>query len=457
MSLTRRDLIFHASAIAALAAGRPLPAFAAGTDGRIKWQNWSGGQQCLPEARLAPANAAEVAKLIADSPRPIRPVGTGHSFTALVPTDGTVLSLDRLNGVLDIDSETLEATVGAGSKLGDLGPALEEHGQALINMPDINRQTLAGSISTSTHGTGAEFGSLSTFVTGLELVNGTAETLWCDTATNPDLFQAARVSLGALGVVTKVRLQNRTPHRINRRTWVMPFEEMMAEADAFAAANRNFEFYYIPFSSMCFGISHNETDEPVSPRTSNDDDDGVMTLKTLADYLGWAPSIREYFIRSALEDLPDDVFVDTSWKIYPSERGVRFNEMEYHLPRENALAALREIREHVEGNNLDLFFPWEFRYVKADDIWLSPFQGRDCCSIAVHRFYEEDYRPLFAAVEPILRKHGGRPHWGKLHTLKAQDFAGLYPHWNDFLEVRQAMDPDGVFLNAHLKEVFGLG
>ena len=455
MSLTRREIMMRGAAIAALSAGKPLAAIAE-TERRIKWQNWSGGQQCLPEARLAPATSDELASIIANSPRPIRPVGTGHSFTGLVPTDGTIISLDRLNGVLDVNAETLEATVGAGSKLGDLGPALEAHGQALINMPDVNRQTMAGSISTSTHGTGENFGSLSTFVTGLELVTADGTTRWCDATQNPDLFQAARVSLGSLGILTKIRLQNRTPHKINKRTWVVSFEEMMAEADNFAAANRNFEFYYIPFSGMCFGISHNETDEPIAPRTENDDDEGAMTLKMLGDYLSWSLSLREYFIKSALEDLPDDVFVDTSWKIYPSERGVRFNEMEYHLPRENALPALREIREHVESNNLDVFFPWEFRYVKSDDIWLSPFQGRESCSIAIHRYYEEDYKPLFAEIEPILQKHGGRPHWGKLHTLTAPDFAKLYPHWNDFLDVRQQMDPDGVFLNDHLKGVFGL-
>ncbi|MEQ9518893.1 MAG: D-arabinono-1,4-lactone oxidase [Parvibaculum sp.] len=455
MSLSRRDLLIRASAVAALAAGRPLPAFA-DTSQRIKWQNWSGGQSCLPAARLAPANASELAEILASSPKPIRAVGTGHSFSGLVPTDGTILSLDRLNGLIDVNKETLEATVGAGSKLGDLGPLLEAEGQALINMPDINRQTLGGSISTSTHGTGEKFGSLSTFVTGLELVTAQGETLWCDAANNPEIFNAARVSLGSLGIITKVRLKNRMPHRINKRTWVMPFEEMMEEAESFAKTNRNFEFYYIPFSGMCLGISHNETDEPISPRANDDDDDGVMTLKALADYLGWSPSLREYLIKSQLENLPDEIFVDTSWKVYPSERAVRFNEMEYHLPRENALAALREIREHVEGENIDVFFPWEFRFVKSDDIWLSPFQGRESCSIAIHRFHEEDYRPLFSAVEPTLQKHGGRPHWGKLHTLKASSFAALYPHWNDFLEVRQSLDPTGVFLNDHLKEVFGV-
>jgi len=460
MTLSRRDLLIRASAVTALAAGRPLPGFAAPElppgNRRIKWQNWSGGQSCLPAARLAPASADELAGILASSPKPIRAVGTGHSFTALVPTDGTILSLDRLNGLIEVNHDTLEATVGAGSKLGDLGPLLEAEGQALINMPDINRQTLGGSIATSTHGTGETFGSLSTFVTGLELVTANGDTIWCDATQNADIFNAARVSLGSLGIITKIRLKNREPHRINKRTWVMPFEDMMEEAESFAKTNRNFEFYYIPFSGMCLGISHNETDEPITPRTSDDDDDGVMTLKALADYLGWSPSLREYLIKSQLEDLPDDVFVDTSWKIYPSERGVRFNEMEYHLPRENALAALREIREHVEGNNLDLFFPWEFRYVKSDNIWLSPFQGRESCSIAIHRFYEEDYRPLFAAVEPILQKHGGRPHWGKLHTLKADRFSNLYPHWNEFLDVRQSLDPTGTFLNDHLKEVFGL-
>jgi len=233
MSLSRREMMMQGAAVAALATGKPFSAFAEtpakAAGQRIKWQNWSGGQSCLPEARLAPANAAEVAEIIATSPKPIRPVGTGHSFTALVPTDGTIMSLDRLSGVLETNDETMEATVGAGSKLGDLGAPLEEQGQALINMPDINRQTLAGSISTSTHGTGENFGSLSSYVTGLELVTAAGNTVWCDKDQQADLFQAARVSLGSLGIMTKIRLQNRTPHRINKRTWVVPFNEMRSE------------------------------------------------------------------------------------------------------------------------------------------------------------------------------------------------------------------------------------
>lgn len=458
MDLTRRKILtLGASAAvstAALSAGRPLKALAQSAE-RIKWQNWSGGQSCLPEARLAPGTTGELAAILKEAPRPIRPVGAGHSFTALVPTDGTVLSLDRLSGVLDADAEKMTATFGAGTRLGNIGKALEEKGQALINMPDINKQTLAGSVSTSTHGTGAEFGSLSSYITQLELVTPGGEVLTCSPSENVEIFEAARVSLGALGVLTKITLQNRTPYKLTRRIWSLPFDQMMEEAESLAAKHRNFEFYYIPYSGMCLAITHDETDEDIRPRVSTDDDDAVMTLKALQEWLGWAPSLREYLIRSELEDLPEEVYVDTSWRIYPSERGVRFNEMEYHLPREKALDALKEVRRTIEENNIEVFFPIEFRFVKGDDLWLSPFTGRDSCSIAVHRYHEEEYEPYFQAMEPIFRAHEGRPHWGKLHTLGANDFAALYPRWNDFLKVRRALDPEGIFLNDHLRHVFG--
>ncbi|MGK2742216.1 D-arabinono-1,4-lactone oxidase [Tepidicaulis sp. LMO-SS28] len=454
MELNRRTLLTLGASAAALAAGRPFAGLAQAE--ALAWRNWSGLQHCEPEERLAPGDVAELGDILKNAPRPIRPVGAGHSFTPLVPTDGTVLSLDRLQGILTVDEARKEATFGGGTRLGAIGRALEEKGQALINMPDINKQTLAGSISTATHGTGLGFNALSAYVRGLELVTAKGEVLTCSADENAEIFEAARVSLGALGIITKITMENRAPYRLTRRVWSVPFDEMMEQAEELAEQHRNFEFYYIPFSGMCLGITHDETDAEINPRASTDDDDAVMTLKALQEWLGWAPSLREYLIRSEMEKLPDDIYVDTSWRIYPSERGVRFNEMEYHLPRAAGLTALKDVRETIETNNLDVFFPIEFRYVKGDDLWLSPFTGRDSCSIAVHRYYEEDHTPYFKAMEPIFRKHDGRPHWGKLHTLGAADFAALYPRFKDFQEVRAALDPEGVFLNNHLRHVLGV-
>jgi FAD-linked oxidoreductase len=333
---------------------------------------------------------------------------------------------------------------------------LGKRGLAFDNMPDINKQSLAGAISTSTHGTGAEIGSLSTFMRSLRLVTASGEIVDCDAGTKPEIFQAARVSLGSLGLITRARAQARPLYKLKRRTWVAPVEEMLEALPELEAQNRNFEFYYIPYSGMALGIANNETDEPETPVPVNEDDDGLRELKMLEDWLGWSPRLRRWAIRKALGGIRMEERVDYSHKTLSTERGVRFNEMEYHLPREAAADALREIIATIETTNIKVFFPIEFRTIAADDIWLSPFYGRKSASIAVHQFYEWDYKPYFAAIEPIFRKHEGRPHWGKLNTLTAKDFAALYPKWKDFLEVRRELDPGGKFLNPYLKKVFGL-
>ncbi|WP_226646383.1 D-arabinono-1,4-lactone oxidase [Microbulbifer variabilis] len=419
----------------------------------IRWRNWSGSQECVPSERLAPKTIAELQQRVAEARGTIRAVGAGHSFTALVPTNDTIISLGRISGVVDHNQETAQATIYAGTRIADLGQPLEDIGQALINQPDIDEQTLGGCLATATHGTGAGLGCMSSYVMGLELITADGNTLWCDAEQNPEVFTAAKVSLGSLGLVTKVRMQNQPSYKLRRESWVAPMEELIEQAETLARANRNFEFYYIPFSGMCMADTHQLTDEEIFTTEREDTNDAVMTLKTVRDWLGWSPKLRQYALRSAMEDIEKEVVVESSWRNYASERNVRFNEMEYHLPREAGLAAFAELRRTIEKNNLNVFFPIEVRFVKGDDIWLSPFYQQDSVSIAVHRYFEEDYQPLFKVLEPIMRKHGGRPHWGKLNTLHRQDFAKSYPRWQDYLEVRNELDPNGKFLNPYLKEL----
>ena len=421
----------------------------------IPWRNWSGSQQCLPASRTAPASVAQLQELIASAKGTVRPVGAGHSFTPLVPTDDTIVSLSRLSGLINHDTRSLQATLWAGSRLGDIGQPLEDAGQALVNMPDIDEQTLAGCLATATHGTGAGIGCMSTFVEELQLVNGRGDLVDCDASSNGDLFQAARVSLGALGIITQVRLQNVAPYRLRRETVWREFDEMLEIADDMADQHRNFEFYYIPFSGMGFTDVHDFTEEPVGSTGGVDGNEGVMDAKLARDWLETMPRLRELILGGAIRTFSDEITVESSWKNYASERNVRFNEMEYHLPREHGLQALREIRTALEARHHEVFFPIEVRFVKADDIWLSPFYQRDCISIAVHRYFEEDYRPFFKTLEPIFRKYQGRPHWGKLNTLKSSDFRKLYPRWDEFVQVRKEFDPRGKFLNPYLAELFG--
>jgi len=457
--LNRRGMLsaLVAAALGTPMLGRSLTALAVDSNGtrRIPWRNWSGSQQCFPEARVAPASVADLQQLLRETRSVVRPVGAGHSFTPLVPTDGTIVSLSRLSGVVSHDAQRLQATVRAGSRLGELGQPLEDIGQAMLNMPDIDEQSLAGCLATATHGTGATIGCMSTFVTALQMVDARGDIIDCSADNNPELFAAARVSLGSLGIITEVTLQNVAPYRLVRQTVWRELDEILAIADDLADKHRNFEFYYIPFSGMGFTDAHDLTQEGVSSTDRIDGNDAVGDLKLARDWLDWSPRVRELVLGSYMKTLTDERVVESSWKNYASERNVRFNEMEYHLPRENGLQAVREIRDALEAQHHEVFFPIEVRFIKGDDLWLSPFYQRDTCSIAVHRTFDEDFQPYFATIEPIMRRHGGRPHWGKLNTLGAQDFRQLYPRWDDFVALRREYDPEGRFLNPYLASLFG--
>lgn len=455
MTYSRRDALKLAAIVGALPlfSGLGSPKAQAQTGRALPWRNWSGGQTANPAARVAPAGLDQLIDIVRTSPGPVRAVGAGHSFTPLVPTDGTILSLSRLSGLKDADQATVQATFGAGTRLGDIGLALDKAGQAMINMPDIDEQSLAGSIATGTHGTGASLTALPGYVTGLQLVSGKGDVIECNATTNAETFEAARIALGALGIVTEIRLQNRAPYRLHRAAWVEEFDAMVDKAESLAAKHRNFEFYTIPYSERCLAITHDETDAPIRPRQVTNDDEGLEQLKLLEDWLGWSNWLRRKVTNTIADDIPREEHVDRSWKIYPSDRAVRFNEMEYHLPAENGPAALRAIKRAIEDNDVDVWFPFEYRFVKGDSMWLSPFHGRDSVSIAVHRYFKEDYQPLFKVIEPIFRKFGGRPHWGKLHTMNHQELAAAYPRLKDFNRIRQELDPGDRFLSPYLRSL----
>ncbi|MEM9256409.1 MAG: D-arabinono-1,4-lactone oxidase [Pseudomonadota bacterium] len=453
--LGRRSLVN--ALVQGIIANSALPALGQSDRGerKLPWRNWSGSQQCLPAARLAPASLDELQELIVTSSGTIRPVGAGHSFSPLVPTDGTLVSLARLSGLVQHDSDTLQATVWAGTRLGEIGQPLEDVGQAMVNLPDIDEQALGGCLATATHGTGAKLGCLSSLISHLQIMDAEGNLIDCSVTKNPDIFQAAKVSLGSLGIVTQATLQNVAPFRLRKETHWLNFEDILANAERLADQHRNFEFYFIPFTGMGFTDAYDVTTEPIGATETLDDNEGVKDLMLARDALSWSPGLRKLVLGSYMRTLPSETSIESSWRNFPNERNVRFNEMEYHLPREYGLTALREIRDVLETNHDEVFFPIEFRYVQADDIWLSPFQGRDCCSIAIHRYFEEDYGPYFKAIEPIFRKYHGRPHWGKLNTLNREDFADLYPHWEDFIAVRNALDPQGRFLNPYLHSLLG--
>lgn len=435
---------------------QPEPKAPPGQDeaGRLLWRNWSGIQTAYPAQRAAPASEDELADLVRTAPGTLRAVGSGHSFMPLVPTPGTLVTLDRMTGLIAHDPARNTAVAWGGTRLADLGAALAGIGQEMANLPDINKQSLAGATATGTHGTGAALPALHANITALRLVTGRGDILDCDVARNADLFQAARMGLGAFGIVTQVTLQNSPLKRVERNVWLQPLEQTLADWPHLCQAHRNIEFYYLPFTDMTAVITHDETAAPATIRPPAQDNEALLDLKKLRDWLGWSPSLRRRVARQVMSGLEPERVVDESWRLLSNERPVRFNEMEFHLPLEAQIDALKEVIAAIEGRRNDVFFPIEARIVAPDGAWLSPFQGRMTGSIAVHAYYKDQYDFLYQLVEPILRRHGGRPHWGKLNSLKRADFVALYPRFNDAAELRQQMDPEGRLLNDYLRGVF---
>jgi FAD-linked oxidoreductase len=422
--------------------------------GNLVWRNWSGSASSYPAVRAAPSSEDALVDLLRKTPAPIRPVGAGHSFTSLVPTDGTLLSLDQMSGILNHDASGNRATVWAGTRLGDLGPALAAIGQEMLSLPDINKQSLGGALGTATHGTGEQYQALHGSVRSFRLATAGGDILECSSLQNPDVFSAARVGLGAFGVITQVTLQNAAVQRVRKRTFLQSTEKTAAEWTSLCAAHHKVEFFALPFTGLSAVITTDPTDADVIPRGPDLDTESLMSLKRLRDLCGWIPPLRRWLAQSALTGVPEELAIDESWKLLSNERPVRFNEMEFHLPREAQMAAMLEVLAAIEANHREVFFPLELRSIAKDDAWLSPFYDRESGSIAVHSYYKDDYTRLFAQVEPILRRHGGRPHWGKLHSLKARDLEALYPRWHDAMNVRQSLDPQGRFLNPYLRELF---
>ncbi|MGD0191446.1 MAG: D-arabinono-1,4-lactone oxidase [Rhizomicrobium sp.] len=433
------------------AAEPPAPP-ATDAEGHLVWRNWSGIRVSYPQARAMPASEDELSHILKTSPAPIRAVGAGHSFMPLVPTNGTLLSLDAMGGV--VSSDGVSVTVKAGTRLGALGPALAARGRAMANLPDINKQSLGGALGTATHGTGKRLTALHGNVTALRLATVDGAITDCSATKNPDLFNAARVSLGSLGIITEVTMDTVPDKRLHRRVWLESFDDALAHAEARWNTHRNFEFYAVPFTGLAANITHDETDAPAIPRGPETDSRFLEALRILRNLFSFSRSIRKEAAYLLLASTPPEEAIDEGWKLLSTERPVRFNEMEFHLPAAIQLTALREVVAAIEANRPDVFFPIEVRRIAPDNAWLSPFQGGPRGSIAVHTYYRDEYEFLFQLVEPILRRYGGRPHWGKLNSLKGKDFASLYPRWRDFLDLRRSLDPHGRLLNPYLNQLF---
>lgn len=420
--------------------------------GDAVWRNWSGSQVSAPKAWLNPRDEAELAAQMRAASGTLSVTGAGHSFSALCKTDDTLFSLDHLKGVIRHDTATLQATVWAGTRLRDLGAPLWYRGQALPNQGDVDPQSVGGACATSTHGTGITLGSFSSIVRGVRLVTPQGEIIEADADRDDDVFHAATTSLGALGIVSQFRLQNRAPYKLHEREFLEDLSTVLSKLDAYVRDNRHFEFWAFFEADRAIVKLLNETSAEDTPPPSLElPVDHVLDLASeIAHGVGGMDGPMQKLL-TGLHSETDRV--GRSYAIFPSPRNSRFNEMEYEVPVARGPECLVEILETVRKAGIRTLFPVEYRFVSADDCWLSPFYGRDTASISVHQYHKVDYRELFDLVEPIFWKYEGRPHWGKLHRLGARQLAALYPRWDDFQRVRRRVDPEGRMLNAHLRQL----
>ena len=430
---------------------------------RVRWHNWAGTVAASPARTAAPASTDEVADAVrraaADGLR-VKPVGTGHSFTAAAQTEGLMLRPDRLTGVRRVDREEGTVTVAAGTPLKQLNRELAELGLSLTNMGDIMEQTVSGAVSTGTHGTGRDSAAIAAQIVGLELVTADGSVLRCSRTENPEVFAAARVGLGALGVVTEITFAVEPEFLLTAREEPMPFARVTEEFDQLVATNEHFEFYWFPHTDGCNTKRNNRSQGPARPlpRVRGWIDDEFLSngvFQAVCSLGKAAPATVPGMARISSRALSARNYTDIPYKVFTSPRRVRFVEMEYALPREAAMAALREVREAVDRSDFRVCFPVEIRTAPADDITLSTATDRETAYVAVHMYRGTRYEPYFTTVEAIMTAHGGRPHWGKLHTRDAAYLAENYPRFEEFRSLRDRLDPDRLFGNAYLRRVLG--
>lgn len=452
---TRRALLqagFGAAAVASLE--RMLPTALAAESARRPWRNWSGSQTTRPLRWLTPASEEQLIQLLRADRSSLRVTGASHSFSALCASDDILLSLDGLKGLISHDAGKLQATAWAGTRLRELGEPLWKVGQSLINQGDVDPQSVAGACGTSTHGTGITLGSFSSVMRGARLVTPAGEIIECDARREADVFHAASTSLGALGVLTQITLQNRAAYKLHEQSYAENLDEMLRKLDQHIADNRHFEFWAFFESDLALVKRLNETEaEPTPEKLINLPVDTVLWLA--CELAHGVPAWDGGMQRLLTALVSSEEKIGRAYEIFPSPRDVRFNEMEYELPVASGPDCLREVLEAVRKKNLNTLFPIEYRTVAADDCWLSPFYQRTSASISIHQYHQVDYKPLFDYVEPIFWKYQGRPHWGKLHSLSAKELAPLYPKWEEFQALRRRLDPKGRMLNAHLRKLFG--
>lgn len=427
------------------------------------WTNWAGNQRCSPVEILRPKGRAELCELVAAATAAGRKVavpGSGHSFTAAALGDDLLLDVSAIAGVIEADLGTGLVKVGGGTVLADLNRELDRLGFAMANLGDIDSQTIAGAISTGTHGTGASMPNLPAQVAAIDLVTADGEVHELEENETPDLLRATRVAIGSLGVITAVTLKTVPAFNLHRVDEPMPLERVLADFDELTAANEHFEFFVFPYTDTALTICRNSTDRPPAPRSRFERFMGDVVIENgLGDLAlkltGKVPSVIPKTARFSARFMSQAEQIDVSHRCFANYRTIRFNEMEYALPREAGPEALGRVLDLIRTESMPLAMPIECRVVPADDNLISPVSGRDSTYIAVHQHAGLEWQPYFREIERIFDSYGGRPHWGKHHFQTAETLAPRYPGWQQFAGVRDRLDPTRTFTNEYVSTVLG--
>jgi FAD-linked oxidoreductase len=435
----------------------------------VQWQNWSGLESTEPGAVLSPSSAEEVAATVVsalEARTTVKMVGSGHSFTGIAVPGDTMLRPDRLTGVIAVDREAMTVTAYAGTRLTVLNAELERLGLSLHNMGDIAEQTLAGAVSTGTHGTGGVTAGLAAQLAGFQLVTGRGEVLTASARDDPELFALGRVGLGALGILTTVTFAVEPLFLLEAQEQPMSWEEAIGSFDEMVADSHHCDMYWFPHTDRMLTKRNTRLDADPSEarpvgRVRGWVDDELLSntvFGALTVAANHAPGVIPRMNQVSARALSARTYSDVAHRVFTSPRRVVFREMEYAVPREAGLDALREARRVVDASDWRISFPVEVRVARADDVALSTAYQRDSMYLAFHTHHRADWRTPTAyleAMEAIMRDHVGRPHWGKLHTRTAADLAPAYPRFGEFLALRDRLDPDRVFANAYLRRVLG--
>src|ERR1700728_186969 len=440
----------------------------------MTWHNWAGTASADPARRYWPRSTEEIAdaiKAAAGGGLTVRALGGGHSFTPAAATSGAALDLSGWTGIVGADLSSGLITARSGTTIRELNRALDSLGLAMANLGDIDAQTISGAISTGTHGTGAGLGGIATQVAALELVLADGSVVSCSAEQRPDLFNAARVSVGALGVISTVTLQCVPAFRLAAHEAPMHVDQVLARFDEFAAGNDHFEFYWFPYGSNALLKQNNRT-VPVGDGPARGPAEGPPPMPGWRRFLEYevmenaafgalcrtgraVPRLIKPLNRLASATLSTRRYSAPSHEVFVTPRRVRFVESEYAVPRESVQEVLSQLRAGVPRLAHPVMFPVEIRVAAADDIWLSTAYGRDSAYIAIHQYAGLPHRAYFDLFESVVAPVAGRPHWGKLHSLDAGRLGPLYPRFEDFRRVRAEVDPEARFGNAYLGRVFG--